>query len=245
MGLTIHYTLFAPETTDAAGAREIVLRMRRRAFGFKQRGRVDMVHPLGDDRKSLRWAREWMFRRDPHHPTREYQAEIMPRAGWIFPVSVGKDCEPLWLGLCQYPQEVLLGGKWARTRLKGWRLHGFCKTQYASLHGWEYFQRCHCAVIDLLVEARSLGMRVVINDEGEYWPRRSLKTLRVELDQMNGVVAAAAGALKDLAGDDAGTAPVQSPIFKHPHFEHLEAAGAKHTAHLTEAVELIKQSYET
>ena len=42
---------------------------------------------------------------------------------------------------------------------------------------------------------------------------------------MNGAIAAAAGALKDMDGA-AGAAGVQSPIFAHPQFEHLEAEGA-------------------
>jgi len=225
MGLTIHYKLIAPAGTDAVRAREIVMQLRRRAQDFKHRGRVDRVHPPGDDPESLRWAREWMWRPDPSRPSREFQAEIPPLAGFIFPVSMGKGCEPLWLGLCRYPLTVRLGGQRVRSRLNGWRLHGFCKTQYASLHGWEHFRRCHTAVIDLLAGARRLGLAVQINDEGDYWPGRDLAALRRNLDEMNGVIAAAAGALKDWAGDREGT-PAQSPILAHPHFERLEAEGA-------------------
>lgn len=43
--------------------------------------------------------------------------------------------------------------------------------------------------------------------------------------QMNAVVAAAAGVLKDYAEESAGTR-VQSPILAHPQFERLEAEGA-------------------
>ena len=68
-------------------------------------------------------------------------------------------------------------------------------------------------------------MSVEITDEGDYWPGRDLAALRRNLDEMNGVVAAAAGALKDW-GEERGGAPVESPIFSHPHFERLEAAGA-------------------
>ena len=236
MGLTIHFTLLAPPETDATRAQDIVRRLRRQALGFKQRGRVDGVLPLGDDPKSLRWAREWIFRPDPHHPNRQFQAELLPLAGFIFPVEVGTDCELLWLGLCRYPLSVVLGDLRQRTRLRGWRLGGFCKTQYASLHGWDHFQRCHTAAIDLVAGARRLGLTVEINDEGDYWPRRDLKALRQNLDEMNGVVAAAAGALKDAAGDDS----IQSPIFAHPHFERLEAEGVARAgeavAALTKAV---------
>ena len=78
-------------------------------------------------------------------------------------------------------------------------------------------------MIDLLAGARRLGLSVEIHDEGDYWPSRDLKALRQNLDEMNGVVAAAAGALKDAAGDDS----IQSPMFAHPHFERLEAEGVR------------------
>ena len=58
-----------------------------------------------------------------------------------------------------------------------------------------------------------------ITDEGEYWPGRSLAALRKNLDEMNGLVAAMAGRLKD------GDAQVESPIFQHARFERLEAEG--------------------
>jgi hypothetical protein len=220
MGLTIHYQLIAPSGTDAEGAREMVGQLRRRAQGFKPRGRVDAVHPLGDDAKSLRWGRQWVFRKGPNSSLNDH-AEVLPLAGYIFPVAVGRDCEPLWLGLCRYPLTAIIGRQRVRTRLDGWRLHGFCKTQYASLHGWDYFRRCHTAAIDLLAGGRRLGLRAEINDEGEYWPGRNLRALRQNLDEMNGLVAGTAGALKDFYSDG-----VESPIFAHKDFERLEAEDA-------------------
>ena len=80
-------------------------------------------------------------------------------------------------------------------------------------------------MIDLLAGARKSGLTVEIEDEGDYWPGRDEAALRRNLDEMNGVVAAAAGALKDMAADSPGPA-VESPIFAHPQFEHLEAQGA-------------------
>ena len=43
---------------------------------------------------------------------------------------------------------------------------------------------------------------------------------------MNGIVAAAAGALKDFNETADGQSRVQAPIFAHKHFERLEAEGA-------------------
>jgi len=226
MGLTIHFKLIPPPDTDAARALAIVRQMRRRAQSFKHRGRVKAVLPIGSDRASLRWAREYKPVPHPWKAGCESWIEIPAEEGFLFEVEVGRDCESLSLGLCTYPKTVVMGGRRYRTGLKGWRLKGFSKTQYASLHGWNHFHRCHTAVIDLLHGMRRLGLRVEINDEGDYWPGRSVTALRAELNQMNGVVAAAAGAMKDFNDALGDNREIQSPIFAHPHYERLEAEGA-------------------
>lgn len=226
MGLTVHFKLVAPPDTDAARARELVRAMRRRAQGFKQRGRVEDVLPIGDDAAALRWAGEYKSVPHPWKPGCGSGIEIPATQGFLFPVAAGEDCEPLWLGLCRYPGTVALEGRRYRTALPGWRLHGFSKTQFASLHGWEHFRRCHTAVVDLIAGMRTLGLRIEITDEGEFWPGRRLDVLRRNLDEMNGIVAAAAGALKDADEAANGERAVQSPIFAHRHFERLEAEGA-------------------
>ena len=218
MGLTIHFTLKAPPETDAAGALDLVCLMRQRAQGFKQRGRVERVSPIVTDRKALLWAREYRDVPHPWHAGKRSGIEIPAVHGFMFFVEVGEDCEPLRLALGHYPKTVVMGGRRYRTELCGWRFRGFCKTQYASAHGWEHFRRCHTAVIDLL---RGLGLGLEMSDEGDYWPGRRLDLLRKNLNEMNGVVAAAAGAMKDIGG-----AGVESPIFAHPQFERLEAEGA-------------------
>lgn len=164
---------------------------------------------------------------DPTPPGAPASICVRPLEGFLFPVGVGEDCEPLWLGLCRYPLTVRVEDRLRRTNFHGWRLKSFCKTQYAGLHGWEHFRRCHTAVIDLLAAARRLDLTVEITDEGDYWPGRDLEALRRSLDQMNAVVAAAAGVLKD-CGEESGGTRVQSPILAHPQFERLEAEGEAH-----------------
>jgi hypothetical protein len=225
MGLTVHYKLVAPPDTDAVRARELVRQMRRRAMGFKQRRRVDDVLPIGDDGEALRWAEDYRFVPHPWMPGTQSSIDIPAEEGFLVFVEVGEDCEPLRLALCRYPKTVVMGGRRYRTELRGWRFAGFSKTQFASLHGWAHFCRCHTAVIDLVYGMRRLGLKVEINDEGDYWPGRNLAALRRNLDQMNGVVAAAAGAMKDLDAAKGRPSQVQSPIFAHPQFEHLEAEG--------------------
>lgn len=149
-------------------AREMVRALCRRAQGFKQRARVARVFPIGEDAASLRWAMQFKTVRHPWKPGCKSGIDIPADEGFLFAVEVGADCEPLWLGLCRYPKTVMMGGRRYRTALPGWRFHGFCKTQYASLHGWEHFWRCHTAVIDLLASARRLGFSVEISDEGDY-----------------------------------------------------------------------------
>ena len=228
MGLTIHFKLTASAAGGAAQAKRLVESMLRVALRFQRERLVAKVRPITSDAKTLhRFGRDWLMLPVAGEPDTSTGVEVSPSEGFLFWVDVGEDCEPLWLGLCRYPPVVFRQGQEFQTKLdSGWRLAGFSKTQYASLHGWEHFRRCHCAVVNLLTACRSPDLHVKISDEGGYWPRRSLTTLRRNLDQMNGWVAATAGALKDW--DDTATGPsgVQSPIFAHRNFERLEAEGA-------------------
>lgn len=228
MGLTVHFKLAAPADCNAAQAKRLVESMHRVALRFQREGLVDKVLPPSSEATTLRrFARDWLVLPLPGEADTFTGVEVCPARGFLFRVDVGEDCEPLWLGLCRYPETILHHGHELPTETgAGWRLAGFSKTQYASLHGWEHFQRCHCAVVDLLAALRPLGFRVSIRDEGGYWPRRAARALRAELRLMNGLVAAAAGAWKDLAGDGGGREPIQSPIFRHPQYERLEAEGA-------------------
>jgi len=228
MGLTVHYKLTALADLTEAEAKQLVESLRRLAMRFYCEGWVDKVFPITSDSKTLRkFAPHWLSLPVPGRENVSTGVEVSPEAGFLFGVSVGADCEPLWLGLCRYPEKVWYDGRDVRSMAgRGWRYAGFSKTQFASLHGWEHFMRCHCAVVHLLAACRSPELRVKISDEGDYWPRRSLKALRQNLDQMNGIVAAAAGALKDCSPEATGENAVQSPIFAHRQFERLEAEGA-------------------
>ena len=223
MGLTVHYKLKAPAETNAAQAKRLVVSARRIAVRSELEGMVQHVGETSADARLLkRMATEYLSPPVPGEPNKFYSLDVAPLEGWLFVVSVGRDCEPLRVGLCRYPATVKFRGRELRTKLgDGWRFWGFTKTQYASLHGWEHFLRCHRAVIDLLASLRPLGFRVRITDEGDYWPRRSIAALRRNVGHMNALVAGMAGAMKD-AGDGKG---IESPIFAHNDFERLEAEG--------------------
>lgn len=222
MGITIHYKLrFQPPHADLAEleARRLVEEARKVALSFRRRGRVDAVGRIGDDFEARKLAEANAKYRHPEYG--KQWAEVLPERAWMFVVEVGRDCEPLRLGLGRYPARVRhLGGEWPTRLARGWRFAGFSKTQFASMHGWEHFRRCHVAVVDLLVALRPLGFRVRLSDEGDYWPHRSLRTLQAGIGLMDRNLAAFAGALKDRFGED-----VQSPILRHPDFERLEAEG--------------------
>ncbi len=246
MGLTIHYRLSAPAGSERNVAWQLVSEAAWAAQRRVASGGFRSVGHVGWNAEHRRWSRRWREIPLPSDPPATpgcisrsyYDLEIEPAEGCMFEVDVGRDCELLSVGLCRYPLSLPMPWQlhaWLppnRRRQKistglppGWYFHGFAKTQFASLHGWEYFRRCHVGIIDYLAELKTMGWGVRISDEGEYGPRRSLTKLRRNIDEMNGVVAAAAGALKDLDEAINGTDGVQSPIFAHKDFERLEAAG--------------------
>ena len=224
MGLTVHYQLSALQL-DTAAARSLVKEGHALALRRQRAGEVRRVNAVREDVTGHPLARQWVMYAVPGQENTFSGIEVKPLEGFLFEVNVGADCEWLTLGLCRYPETVTHQGVPVPTKLGGgWRFAGFSKTQYASLHGWEHFLRCHRAVVESLTEWRTLGVRVKITDEGEYWPRRSVSALRRNLDNMNGLVAAMAGTLKD--ADGSGGAGIESPIFAHKDFERLEAQGA-------------------
>ena len=226
MGITIHYRLaLRPEAPDLDDlrARWAVEDARRLAMKMKRRKVFAAVGPMCWDYETRKWNCEFHSIPISGQPDRHYDIEPFPEAGHLFEIDPGRGCETLSIGLCRYPKTAWACGREFRVpRGPEWRLRRFCKTQYASLHGWEHFRRCHMAIVDFLAALRPLGFIVKISDEGHYWPRRSERHLREEVGMMNSVIAAAAGAMKD-AFDDGS---VQAPIFAHPEFERLEAEGA-------------------
>jgi len=238
MGLTLNYKLRGPVEMTGERARASVAKMRAVALDLKRAGRIEGVGAISSAPGQFAGWSEWLMVPVPDEPHTTRGIEVPALAGFVFPVTLGKDCEPLRLGLCCYPKQVKdpSTGRTRAVRHKGWRLAGFCKTQFASLHGWEHFRRSHVTAVELLAGLSDLGIKVEINDEGGYWPGRDEAELRRCVDQMNGLVAAFAGAMKD-AGDEQDGGPVHSPIFAHPEFERIEAEGmAREGKHVEQAV---------
>src|ERR1035437_2305913 len=149
MGLTLHYTLRGPARATDAKIREWVGAMRTRAVAMQRAGRVESVGAIKTGAKVFFWLSESLIIREDEHSCRGVEVPVVK--GYVFTVTLGEGSEPLRLGLCQYPARVRdrVTGRMRTVRRSGWRLSAFCKTQYASLHGWENFQRCHIAAVDL------------------------------------------------------------------------------------------------
>lgn len=217
MGLTISYTFSTRRKLTLAQVGQIVTRLQGEArwLGFAEVGE--------------------RFRVGPDYPgaihipegAKKFSDTLPPLRGWLFHATPGAGSESVTTGLCQY------------RGVPGWRLAGFCKTQYAGQHGWEHFLKCHRAVLHLLCLAETCGLRVEVQDEGGLWETGSLEVLRRNLADYDQCVAALGGALKDAAAETGGK--IESPIFNHPQFEHLEARGmAAHGGKVKQAAQLVE-----
>lgn len=237
MGLSIHYTLKprhpigASEATSLVSAAHAATAQLVRDHAF---ARVSDLQPAEPDNP---WLQGTIFRKVDTYTSRGFS--VPPKRGSYFHLTLAPDCEPAFFGRCEYPAILLLeGGRRLRTGLGGWRFRASCKTQYASLHGWEPFLASHRLVIDAALVWENLGFDVQLLDEGDYWPGDNTETLAIKLNQINGIVAAMGGALKDATNENGP--PVQSPIFAHPQFERLEAEGlAANTDAIGNALRLI------
>lgn len=226
MGLTIHYTLHGPVRCDSEKALSLVRKFRRRALAFKAEGRVEEVSEIGHDPEFLVWCSDYIpFPCEGEDDGTNY-VMLDPEEGHLLRIVLGEGSESLKIGLCRYGSRVTHPKTGAEIILRkpAWRLSAFCKTQYASVKGMDNFLRCHTAAADLLREWKALGGRARVSDEGGYWPHGDEESLRGHLERMNRIVAGFAGYLKDRSPAD-GSGTIQSPIFEHPQFEHLEAEG--------------------
>jgi hypothetical protein len=218
MGLTINYKISTQRRVTLAAVRELVAALRERAvkIGFAEVGELMEVGPD--------FPGAWHF-----PPDAKTAADVLaPLEGWLFHADPGEDSESVRMGLCRYQN------------VSGWRLQGFCKTQYASNHGWEHFLKCHRSVVELLWAAEDLKLRVKVLDEGELFETGSHARLRRNIEKYNRCLASFGGALKDAA--EASGVTVQSAIHSHPDFERLEAEGMSiHGRAVDSAVQLVKR----
>ena len=218
MGLTIGYTLSGRQQLTLSRVRRLVSELRKQAVAldFEHVGRLFQPRP---EHANIYW-------KPPG--ARRFSDLVWASEGWIFRATPGDGSESVMMGLCRFAGRG------------GWWLESFCKTQYASRHGWDHFLKCHCAVIRLLEAAQHFGLNVKVEDEGGLWETGSFAVLRRNLAEYDQSIAAVGGALKDAAAS-AGQA-MEAPVFDHPQFEHLEARGlAAHGRKVGQVVEVVKQ----
>ncbi|KKL77515.1 hypothetical protein LCGC14_2034150 [marine sediment metagenome] len=239
MGLTIHYSLKSG-TRSPKKAREFVAQLRGRALDLPFAQVDDIVEVTGeacdfnqcdrDDPQHWLLIQASQYIERPATGNRRYHYTVAPTHVIAFETLPGEGCEQANFGLCRYPAHIEVTDRdrphrqrKLRTGLSGWSWGSFCKTQYAAnseCGGVENFLRCHLAVIKMLDHAQSLGILEEVSDEGDFWQDRDVRALARQVGQWNEAIAAFAGGLKDLLGDQ-----VDSEIAKFPNFEHLEAAG--------------------
>lgn len=150
-----------------------------------------------------------------------YDEDLPPLSGNAnstigFLVNPGKGCETATFALLQRHHPSGAPADWF------W--HCTCKTQYASIVSDTHFIACHTSLTNVLDHALSLGLDVVVRDEGHYWETRDTARLLREVACMNQLVARFAGAFSDAVTkhDQAHDVQMHAPIFHHPRFEHLE-----------------------
>jgi len=239
MGLTIHYALKS-STRSPKKARELVAHLRGRALDLPFAQVEDIVELKGEecdfDRRDRDDPHRWLLIQAGRHIERfmpgvgNCSYRVNPTHVIAFETLPGDGCEPANFGLCRYPTHIEVAKPYRqdlkhrfRTGLSGWTWSSFCKTQYSSnseCGGVENFLRCHLAVIKVLDHAKSLDIIEEVDDEGEFWQDRDVRALAGQVGEWNEMLAAFAGELKDLLGDQ-----VDAEITKYPDFEHLEAAG--------------------
>ncbi len=216
MGLTIGYTLSGREQLTLTRVRRIVSALRKKAVALDFE-HVGKLFKPGPDHADIYW-------KPPG--ARRLCDLVMASEGWVFHATPGEGSDSVMMGLCRFEGR------------EGWWLESFCKTQYASRHGWEHFLKCHCAVIQLIEAAEHFGLQVAVEDEGGLWESGSFAVLRKNLDEYDECIAAFCGALKD--ADESGKS--SAPILDHPQFERLEAEGsARHGAKISQAVLLVNK----
>jgi hypothetical protein len=238
MGLTIHYSLRS-STRSPKKARELLARLRGRALDVPFERVDDIIELSGPECNYEQYDREhpsrWLliqagaFVDDPRN--KGYSYGVSPTHIIAFSTWPGNGCEEANFGLCRYPATIEVDNpvrrgqrQKIRTRRGGWRWGSFCKTQYASnpeVGGIQNFLRCHLSVVRMLDHAKELGILQSVSDEGDYWEKRDIEALAREVGHWNEMVAAFAGQMKDIVGDE-----LISAIAAYPDFEHLEAAGA-------------------
>ena len=214
MGLSIHYSLEFTGSEDVA--KDFVLRLRDAAVNF-QAGEVTPVLEMSDEHPILNMtATSWVFSGGTQHPV-----DALKFFGFV--LEPGEGCEPVAMGLAQFPSTINVDGLDIDSELgNGWRWVQHIKTQYASnplYGGIQNFLQCHLTICALLEKAKDFGAKVIVDDESGFWEHRSVDKLVESVKHLNQIMAGMLGAMKDRENGE----KVSGSIQDFTNFESLEA----------------------
>jgi hypothetical protein len=226
MGLTIHYRLAAPKIKSFDDALALLRRLHAQAktLGVEECSKI-LTWEEGKDDPAF--ARLFHFYK-PIGKSKTKLLDIPPQRFAVFALTQ-QGSEPAWFGLALFHKKAPATHDPDRLRptgLAGFHWNTFCKTQYASMTqhgGFPNFFKIHDAICRTLDFAKKLGFKIEVFDEGHYFKKRDPAVLESHVNQMNALVAAFTGRVKDAMGP--GT--VAAPITTDPAYEHLEAKGQK------------------
>lgn len=187
MGLTIFYSLRST-MRSATSARRVVgeLRNRARQLPFQSIGPLlEFTKAACDYEKGESDRIRWLLIQANEHVCEGESRHhyVMPEHVIAFSTQPGDGCEPANFGLCRYPAQITVpdesrsgGTRRIKTNLPGWRWSSFCKTVYAGnpeCGGPINFLKCHIVVVQLLDQARAIGLTTDVSDESGYWEARN------------------------------------------------------------------------
>lgn len=183
VGLSLYWELSAESDVDV---HDLVraLHVSASSAGFDEVGEI--VVARGDERvegDDAIAARAWALSQGlaTLHPDGEPARRVAPVEVVAFRAA-NPGTEDAVFGLARYdPVE----------RLPKYRFSGGCSTQGASRRGgMPAFLKAHRAVIAVLDKARSLGLKVSVKDDGEFWQSRDPKKLIDKHEEWEGLMAA-------------------------------------------------------
>jgi hypothetical protein len=250
MGLTLHYSLSLPRKTPIGTVKSRLGALRQCCLDLPFASVGDMLEFAGEycnfERPNLENSIRWLLIQSGKHCFYEidhrgnarlleepangcYGIKAIPERIIAFHVQPGGGCEPANIGLRLLPKTIeVQKPDGAKTELKmrsrHWGWSSFSKTQYAAdprEGGIHNFLRCHLSLVAMLDRAQELGFGLEVHDEGGFYQSRDVADLCKEVSNQSEVLAAFAGALKDVSGGK-----IEAPILGNPQFERLEMKGS-------------------
>jgi len=219
MGLHLNFELHLPGSVSRPEIVDTLGQLRAHAMRTPVREVTELItidKPYSHDERALYelepFFRSWtsiLAHPTADHPEADMIGDECSAVGFV--VAPGRRCEPAPIGFLKRRDQA--------GTLEEWYWHTCCKTQYASVVSEEHLVTCHTALVSILDYAIEIGVGVVVRDETGYWESRDASVLIASVREMNRIVAAFAGAMRDAMPSRLG---VGGAILEHPRFEWVE-----------------------